>query len=301
MAFFIGIDAGGTKTTAVLGDETRVLARAATGTIKLSRVGLEGARPALIALLQLLAGKASVELTEISQVCLGLAGARVPENAAWSTDTLTEYTGRTPIICEDADIALEAAFRGGAGALVISGTGSHVIARAENGNIVHTGGYGRLFSDEGSGEWIGMQAVRRAIYEHDFQKISPLLGEIMSEWHCKTFVDFTEAADKLPLPNFSALVPLVCRLAASGEPTALSVLVAAGQELAQLIKTALFRLGSPDLTIACTGSILENVSEVRDAMTAALPDNRILDGVVDPVDGALWMARRCRAKSFDIA
>jgi N-acetylglucosamine kinase-like BadF-type ATPase len=214
----------------------------------------------------------------------------VPENAAWSIDCLTTATGTEPIVVEDVDIAMEAAFHGGPGALVISGTGSQIMARRADGATITTGGYGELLSDEGSGAWIGMQAVRQALAMYDFKTVSPLLAALMQEWQCEKFTDFIAAANPPPMPNFSGLVQLVCRLAEAGDLTAVSILESAGQELASLVKLALLRLEVDTLRVACTGSILENVPMVRQAMVCALPGITILDGVVDPVEGALWMA-----------
>jgi hypothetical protein len=47
--------------------------------------------------------------------------------------------------------------------------------------------------------------------------------------------------------------------------------------------------------IAFAGSIMQKVLPVRQALIAAVrcefPDIRVLDGVVDPIVGALWRAR----------
>ena len=125
MAYFIGIDAGGTKTTAALANETTVLARVTAGTIKVSAVGEAAARTVLQKALRDLSRQAGIALTDTAGVCLGLAG-RVPEHAAWSALCLRAATGIEPIVVEDVEIAMEAAFRGGPGALVISGTGSQI-------------------------------------------------------------------------------------------------------------------------------------------------------------------------------
>ena len=119
----------------------------------------------------------------------------------------------------------------------------------------------------------------------------------MQEWQCKTFTDFIAAANPPPLPNFSALVPLVCRLAETGDADSVQILDDAGNELASLIKLAMERLGDNTLPVACTGSILENVPLVREAMITALPGITVLAGVVDPLEGALWLARGPRASA----
>ena len=291
MAYFIGIDAGGTKTTAALADETGILAKATTGTLNLVRIDAAEADRALASLLHTLSSDSGISLKQITRVCLGFAGSRVPKNIAWANAAFEKATGSLPIIVEDAEIALEAAFRGGPGVLVISGTGSHVMARRDDGAMVHVGGYGRLFSDEGSGEWIGQQAVRRAMSDHDFQSVSPLLQRLMDEWHCRTFNDVIAAANETPVPNFSQLVPMICELADQGDKVANAILADAGQELARLVKTALSRLQTALLPVACVGSILEQIPTVRMAMRDTLPGITVLETAVDPIQGALWLAQ----------
>jgi glucosamine kinase len=59
------------------------------------------------------------------------------------------------LLCGDVEIALDAAFRGGTGILVIAGTGSNVVGRAEDGRMHRAGGWGPAVGDKGSGHWIG--------------------------------------------------------------------------------------------------------------------------------------------------
>jgi TRAP-type mannitol/chloroaromatic compound transport system permease large subunit len=89
-----------------------------------------------------------------------------------------------------------------------------------------------------------------------------------------------------------------------GDEVAAAVLRREGEELGYLVRLVLRRLvaaSEHDLaaaipTIAFAGSIMENVAPVREALIAAVqqefPDARARDGVVDPIDGALWRARR---------
>ena len=62
MSFFLAIDAGGTGTRCLLTDETRVLARATAGTVKLMRVGEPEATARLQAMLAEVAAAAGVSL-----------------------------------------------------------------------------------------------------------------------------------------------------------------------------------------------------------------------------------------------
>src|SRR5580692_1132798 len=74
MSLFLAIDAGGTKTRCLLADESQVLARAATGSVKLMRVGEAEASARLQVMLTEVAVTARVALTEVSQTCIGIAG-----------------------------------------------------------------------------------------------------------------------------------------------------------------------------------------------------------------------------------
>ena len=91
------------------------------------------------------------------------------------------------------------------------------------------------------------------------------------------------------------------RCAELGDEMALAVLRQQGEELAYLVRLVIrrLRLASKEHEwtppIAFTGSILENVPLVREALIAAVqrefPSAQAPNGVVDPIEGALWRAR----------
>ena len=86
-----------------------------------------------------------------------------------------------------------------------------------------------------------------------------------------------------------------------GDAVAQSVLAEQGRELAHLVCLLVERIRSesPDMSfepkLAFAGSIMEKVVQVREALIASVqtqyPEAKALDGVVDPVEGALWRAR----------
>jgi glucosamine kinase len=110
-----------------------------------------------------------------------------------------------------------------------------------------------------------------------------------------------EYANSRPAPDYSKLTEVVVRCAELGDETALAVLRQQGEELAYLVRLVIRRLrlasNEQEWTppIAYTGSILENVAHVRDALIAAVqrefPSAEAPDKVVDPIEGALWRAR----------
>ncbi len=76
-AFFLGVDAGGTKTDYLLADETHELARVRTGTIKRMRANAETATANLEQALAELTARTGVSMQAITRTCIGAAGETV--------------------------------------------------------------------------------------------------------------------------------------------------------------------------------------------------------------------------------
>src|SRR5450755_3156465 len=81
MAYYLGIDGGGTKTRCVLATESSVLAKAMTGGSNLVRLGETQAREALRAAVYQVCASARISPAQIGAVCIGAAGAARPEIA----------------------------------------------------------------------------------------------------------------------------------------------------------------------------------------------------------------------------
>ncbi len=310
MPLYLAIDAGGTKTQCFLADETHVLARASTGTIKLMRVSEQEATTRLHAMLTEVAASVAVSLADITRTCIGLAGVSIPAVRAWAIAALTAKVSGELILLGDEEIALDAAFTGGSGILVIAGTGSNVIGRAPDGTLHRASGWGPILGDEGSGYWIGLESIRAALRAHDrSDQAEPpsstipktpgtpsisassewvgdtpstsLLREIQRHWNLNSLADLVAFSNHRgdahqPAPDFAALAPIVARCAEQGNPLAAKILRRAGEDLADLITLVAqkIRVGvdasTSNLEIAHTGSVLTHVAPVRAAMIARL-------------------------------
>lgn len=298
MAYFLGIDAGGTKTTAVLGDESHVLARAAGGSIKPLRVSLEQAQQNLSNLLEEIARKSEVNLREISASCVGTAGLRLPQTDGWMRQILASCVGGTIEVCGDEEIALDAAFPGGAGVLVIGGTGSNTLGRTSSGQRFTVGGWGPALGDQGSGYWIGHQALRAAVRAKDFGQPTRILDRVIEFWKAANLAQVVNMAHEAP--DFSLLAPLIVQCAEEGDAVAMEVLEHGGRLLGEDAVQAFrqvrrFEPERPMPTIAFIGGILDKVAFVRESMIETIRSSvstvQILPEVVDAVSGALWRAR----------
>jgi N-acetylglucosamine kinase-like BadF-type ATPase len=300
MSLFLAIDAGGTKTRCLLADETQVLARANTGSVKLMRVGEAEASARLLSMLEEVARNARVNLKDVAHSCIGLAGLTIEAVREWAEREISKAVGGDLLLAGDEEIALEGAFRGGPGILIIAGTGSNVIGRAADGAMYSAGGWGPAIGDEGSAFWIGHEGVRAGFWAKDRGVPSTLLTEIGEHWGAKSLGEIVEMANARPGPDFPALATVVARCADAGDDLAIALLERAGNELAEQVALVVIKMkesggGRRKIDAAYTGSVLEHNALVRSAMVTALkkssPSVKVMEGAVDPLEGALWKAR----------
>jgi glucosamine kinase len=299
MRLFLAIDAGGTKTRCLLADETRVLARATTGSVKLMRVGEAEATARLRAMVEEVAASAGVDLRGVTRTCVGMAGFTIDAVREWTVRELSDLVSGDIVLCGDEEIALEGAFEGGPGVLVIAGTGSNIMGRAADGSMYGAGGWGPALGDEGSGFWIGLEGLRAGFWAKDRGVRTTLLEEVEEFWGVKSLGEIVERANERPGPDFSLLAPVVSKCADAGDDLASAVLERAGEELAEQVALVILKMKESgeigEVGVAYTGSVLEHIAQVRASMVRALkssaPEARVMDGAVDALAGALWRAR----------
>ena len=312
MEYFLGIDAGATKTQAVLGTVADVLARVHGGSIKITRVDESTADYNLAALLSSIAVQSGVALDSITSTCVGLSGIAIPRVANWVRSGLISRISGEIVLCGDEEIALDAAFHGGRGILVVAGTGSNVVGRTCDGRLFHAGGWGPILSDQGAGSRIGLLALRAIFHAMDAEEQTSLLPALHTAWKTKSVEELVDLGNRIPVVEFSLLAPMVAKSAAEGDVIARRVLQQSGEELADLVLLAMRKgirfetaasahsqpVDSAPWTVACTGSVIEQISLLREWMIAEVhradPTVRFLSSPVDPPLGALWRARNSK-------
>jgi glucosamine kinase len=302
MAYFVALDGGGTKTECWVADENSVLGRASTGTIKLMNVDEVTATSRLGDLVRAAATEAGVALGDVTRTCFGLAGSSSDAVREWAVQTLRGVVSGEMIICGDEEIALDAAFHGGPGVLVIAGTGSNIVGRCADGSMHSAGGWGPMLGDEGSGHWIGVEAIKSALRAQDRGVETCMLKDIESHWGLHSQGELVAFANRRSRVEFAELTAVVARCADDGDALAASVLERAGHELAEqvsLVASKMHHAGCAAidaLHVAYSGSVLAKIPRVRKAMEealrAAMPDVEVAQSAVEPLEGALWRARR---------
>ena len=304
MAYFLGVDSGGTKAEFILGDETRELARVRTGTIKRLKVDAAAAERNLVDALQQLQAATGVSPRLITRCCIGTAGETVPLVVAWLREAFARHVGGVLSITGDVDIALDSVFFGGRGVLVLAGTGSNVAGRAATGAIVTAGGWGPALADQGSGQFIGLEGLRRGFLALDQRRPTSILDRARAFWKLGSVEDLVEFANSNPGPDFSRLAPLIVEAAESSDAVAQEVLEQGGADLAMLAGLVIEHLRAIEApatvfnvpAVAIAGSVLEHVAPVRESLIRHLR-NRYQEIVVHPKPadapaGALWAARQ---------
>jgi N-acetylglucosamine kinase-like BadF-type ATPase len=299
MNVVLGIDGGGTRTRASIVQGDRVLARAESGSIKRLRVGAEAAEANLRELMKKVYALAGV--SHVDAACCGVASASMPGVKEWITAVFEDFKAERSEVVGDEVIALDAAFHGGPGILQIAGTGSNTIGRAADGSRESAGGWSSRLGDEGSGYWIGLHSVRRALNAYDRGEPTQILAKVGEVWGTPSLDDLVNLGDSTPGPDFAALAPTINELALAGDPVAVKILSQASADLIEFVLLVRSKLRSKhkivgEVPVAWTGGVIEQMTLVREAffagLKAAAPQIPVSQTAAVSLEGALWRARR---------
>ena len=302
MAIFLGIDGGGSKTSCLIGDENSVLGSGSAGGSNFVRAGEAHAKESLAAAIRQACMVANVKPGDIVATCAGMAGVVSSETADTMRRILAEIVPGESEIVGDHAIALEAAFGGGPGVIVISGTGSIAYGQNAAGETARAGGWGFAVSDEGSGHWIGRTAVSSLLRAQDEGRETNLPDVVTKQWKLNSATQIVLAANATPPPDFAALVPGVLGAAEAGDFLAREILTGAGEELAKLAAIAARRLfgAAESVPVAMVGGVFGNSALVRQSfynhLRAEFSHAVLQAEVVEPVRGALRLARKRAAR-----
>jgi N-acetylglucosamine kinase-like BadF-type ATPase len=292
----LGIDAGGTKTVCQLvDDQTRVLAETRGPGANLQAFGeLEVEK----VLHQVIDAALARRTARPEAICLGMAGVDRPRDADVIRGILVRIGHRAqPFVVNDALIALEAGAPGAEGVVVVAGTGSIAYGRDARGRAARAGGWGYVLGDEGSGYWIGRQALRAVVRAADGRgRPTSLTARVLAHYHVSRPQDLVWEVYHAGLKPtaIASLAPVVGAAAVEGDSLARQIVDAAAVELAGAAASVAKRLSLDRCPVVLAGGILRGIEILRSLMIAnvnrALPhaDVRVLD--VEPAVGAARLA-----------
>ncbi|HEY6769107.1 MAG TPA: BadF/BadG/BcrA/BcrD ATPase family protein [Candidatus Sulfotelmatobacter sp.] len=308
--YYLGIDGGGTKTTCAVGDESSLFATAVGGPCNVVRVGEAEARRSLHYAITQAWAAAGINPQQIARTCIGAAGADRAAVVATVRRILGEILSGAIDVRGDMEIALEAAFYGDPGIIVIAGTGSIAYGRDSHGLTARAGGWGFNVSDEGSAHWISRNAVAAVLRAWDLQPgrrekgIDPdssLYRAVQGVWNVESFDDFVRTANATPMPDFAVLLRAIVGCADAGDEISRDLLARAASELSRLATIVISRLFQPTLEpiakirLAMVGGVFRHAALVRQTfyneLKTSYPQLDVIAEVVEPVQGAMWLAR----------
>ncbi|MBI3980185.1 MAG: BadF/BadG/BcrA/BcrD type ATPase [Chloroflexi bacterium] len=300
--FVLGLDGGGSQTTALVADAAgRLLGRGTAGPANYRAVGLAAAVAAIAAATREALAAAGISGQSLAVACLGLAGAARPEDRQRLHAAVEPLvSARRLLLTTDADVALAAGSPTTTGVVVIAGTGSIAFGRDAAGRTARAGGWGYLLGDEGSGYWIGREALAAVGRAADGRgPATALTAAVTAAWHLPAPPDLLDAVYGTPAlrPKIAALAPLVAAVAAQGDPTACAILDRAGDELALAAAAVLQQLNcAAPPTVVLAGGVLLGCAPVRERLRAALaqrhPSANTVELQVEPAVGAVRLALR---------
>ncbi|WP_051302200.1 N-acetylglucosamine kinase [Salibacterium aidingense] len=317
MGIIAGIDGGGTKTVCRLKDvenDNIPFTECSSGPSNPQAVGVTASLSTITALLDktlLLNGTA---WNEVSVISAGIAGLSTREEKKHYQSRLTKAVLNSYCseylnihIENDAMIALRTDIPPEeSGILLASGTGSIAYGIDTVQKEWRSGGWGYLIGDEGSGYWIGREALAAATAAHDKRGgATELLQAVLEAWELSEPAELSKFVYQShdTRMTIAGLAKLVATKAEEGDVFSRKILEEAGEHLVNLLFSVYHQSSQFQTPIPTVfhGSVLEHISLVRRTVEKELPANmfqvRFGKDTAPPVEGALNIARSLALKT----
>lgn len=300
MDYYLGVDAGGSKTYCLIADgKGNILGKGASGNGNHQTNPHDAERNIASACYQAL-HEADLHADEIAFAYFGLAGAdREPDFRILRPMIARLGFPRHSIAC-DTMIAMRAGTDRSFGAVVISGTGFNAAARNRMGEELQYGGFGYLFGDgQGSGRDLANLALRSAVRAWDGRGKPTRLHDLVLE---RTgFADIQSMLDAMLDEGYSPplyLAELVFKAAALKDEVAISILTEQGSELGNAAAALIQRLGMEEerFDVVLGGSVLAKSepgimqAALKERVLQTAPHATVTRITMEPVAGAVLSA-----------
>jgi glucosamine kinase len=279
----LGIDGGGSRCRARLCTISGAMLSEGTRGSANVRLGVEQSFASIHeATVQCMSG-AGLSSRDFDRVvaCLALAGASEPSQL--EAARAREHPYRRAVFVTDAEAACIGAHGGRNGGVIVIGTGS--IGWAElNGRQYKVGGWGWPISDEGSGAWLGCEALRLTLWAYDGRiSWTPLLCLLFARFRSDPHAIVAWMTDALP-KDFASFSPEIIDHASRNDPVAVELLQLAGGHIDALAQV-LLELGVHRLSLV--GGLAASI----EPWLAGATRHRLVAPCGDAVAGALQLAR----------
>jgi N-acetylglucosamine kinase-like BadF-type ATPase len=294
----LGIDAGGTKTVCLLADERgSILSRGRGAGANLHAAGAQAVEQVLRDVVSEAIGDRGIVPAAI---CLGIAGVDREDEARTVRDVMRRIAPQSRVlVVNDALIALVAGAKDAPGIVIIAGTGSIAYGRNAAGDAARAGGRGHMIGDEGSGYWIGREALAAVMRASDGRgPATGLTREIFTHFNVDDASRLPRIVydREMPRMRVAALGPIVQRVAEQGDAVTTRILERAADELVLAARSvaAQLEMRGDEFTIYLAGGVFRVVPWLAKELPRRLAEVaprcqvQILDE--EPAVGAVWLA-----------
>ncbi len=293
MKYYLGIDGGGTRTTAAVADEKENIIIKATGkTINFYAVGMETARKNLAEIIEEIKVKSGVSDFESAFIGCSALDAEADE------ETLNALCGgiidATKIgMNSDLFVALKSA-KGNC--VAVCGTGSMAIGEKADGSLAVKGGWGHVIGDEGSAYSISVNALKLCCATCDRNQKSTLLKSAEEYFGVDNFrkaidIIYSPETAKDLIAGFAAKVGT---LAKDGCEEAKAIIISEAKAYAETVISLLEELEECSLLSLCGGVFQNNElfrQEFSKHISFLFPETKTEFLDTPPEEGALKTAR----------
>ena len=298
----IGIDGGGSKTHAMVADESGRVLGETIGPGSAVRPG-QAEHSANVISDVVRDALASCEMTHVTPraLCVGVAGAgrETERQALWQALVARDLASEL-VIHSDFSIALDDAFGDGPGVLLISGTGSVAYGRSPTGATARCGGWGPAAGDEGSGAWIGRKALSVVTAAADGREPeTALTGAVLTAAQVNETADLVGWAAQATPATLATLAPVVLTVAETGDLRPNAIVTLAVEELVLHVRALARKLFGDEraaLPVALSGGMLPRGGTLRKRLEhrlkSAVPGAQVLAEPVIAARGAVRAALR---------
>ncbi|MGG3622306.1 BadF/BadG/BcrA/BcrD ATPase family protein [Bacillus gobiensis] len=275
----LAVDGGATKTIAVITDaKGAILGRGKAGSSNYQVVGELGAVQALTKSIQEALDESGLNeksLTRIDKAVFALAGIdtsmdeRTVKGFVRKAVQQLSLTIPELIIENDCQSALLGVTQDKPGVLLIAGTGSIAFAHDGRGTFVRAGGWGHRVGDEGSGYWIGKEAIRSVLKMLDGREKNTILARLILEhFQFASIEDLYNwvYSEDYTVDDVSALTQSVEKARELGDEVSKSILDSAAEELGQLLLTVIQKtdIVNDEFDLILQGGVLQHNQYIRE-------------------------------------
>jgi N-acetylglucosamine kinase-like BadF-type ATPase len=274
MPLVMGIDGGGsTIRVAIVRDDLAVVGESIGATVNPSVIGHASSAERIRETMRTALANAGVSPEQIAAVGIGIAGAAAEHSATWLREVASPVLPSAQIVpSNDLEIALVGARGERRGILILAGTGSAAYGVNDAGESLLVGGWGYLLGDEGSGYWIGMEALREIARHEDSGVHTQLRDVVLSTLNItdpRQLVQWLYQSETNRIREIAALAPLVMEIAAVDHSARLIISNAAAH-LATMGLNVSVRLQIAKDTFAFAGGLLESPTLLRKELVIAI-------------------------------